>query len=119
MNYRKKWDGKGWPDGHDHCPATPNVKPPTKRPPKLSARTRKRLIRLLMSQDGTCFHCNQRKFITPLNIVLVVPISIVGSRTLRNEVASCISCNTAKSDRMPTAEELDRKAVINAKYFRK
>ncbi|CAA7616053.1 conserved hypothetical protein [Magnetospirillum sp. UT-4] len=85
---------------------------------------RGRCQRLWQEQGGRCFQCDRpmpspagqrlrhRKRADAATIDHVMPLSKGGGDDHGNCVATCRACNAAKADRLPTAAELDRLAVL-------
>lgn len=110
MGYASKTlKGKGWTDGdeyHIHYPSFAPKKPiPNKRG---KGSSRRKLVRLLLLQNGLCFYCGKLAPAEESNVDHVVPLSAGGSKRFNNLVASHRTCNTLKDNRLPTANELER-----------
>lgn len=79
---------------------------------------------LWLHQGGLCFHCGRpmpdpliqrerhRKRGESATIEHVLPRTLGGLTSWRNEVAACRACNAGKADRLPTAMELWRLAWL-------
>lgn len=65
---------------------------------------------------GQCFYCHCAMEFEQFTIDHQIPKSKGGSNRHGNLVAACSRCNTAKGDRMPTSEELERANIIRADY---
>jgi len=78
------------------------------------ARTRALKKAALKRQDGMCFYCGC--LLTHDEAVMdhLVPQSAGGPDATENRVAACWTCDRAKSNRMPTPEQLDRQARLVA-----
>lgn len=79
---------------------------PLKLTPKQD-RTVTRRVKLLKRFKGLCFYCECALTKDTITFDHLIPRS-VGGRGWDNYVASCRPCNTAKGNRLPTADELAR-----------
>lgn len=65
---------------------------------------------------GRCFYCRCEMGFYQFTVDHQIPIVKGGSNSMKNLVASCKPCNGAKSDRMPTSDELERARMIREGY---
>lgn len=65
---------------------------------------------------GLCFYCNTYLFYQRMTIDHMVPLIRGGTNARDNLVCACGPCNTAKGDRMPTVQELDRALFLRKQY---